>query len=114
MIDTETSTYSTIDYEQFLIYSKIIETVINLAKVEAVNVQFDIKSISFIKFIIITTSIDQIKFHIIKADTFFLLCLADLDRLNVYYNNINNTLIRKKIETSIIFVIRRFGHFFLL
>ena len=114
MIDIETSTYSTIDYEQFLAYSKIIETVINLAKAKAVNVQFNIKSILFIKFITITISIDQIKFHVIKADTFFLLCLTDLDRLNVYYNNINNTLIWEKTKTSIIFVIRRFGHFFLL
>ena len=43
-----------------------------------------------------------------------MLCLINLDRLSVYYNNINNTLIRKEIETSIIFVIRWFGHSFLL
>ena len=111
MIDTEISRYSTTDYEQFLAYNKIIETVINLVKTEAIHVQFDMKSISFIKFIIITTSIDQIKFHVVKIDTFFLLCLVDLDRLNVYYNNINDILIQKK---SITFVIRRFEHFFLL
>ena len=111
MIDTKISRYSTIDYEQFLTYSKIIETVINLAKTKAVHVQFDIESISFIKFIIITISIGQAKFHVVKIDTFFLLCLTDLDRLNIYYNNINDTLIQKK---SIIFVIRRFEHFFLI
>ena len=111
MIDTEISRYSTTDYGQFLAYSKIIETVINLAKAEVVHVQFDIKSISFIKFIIITTFIDQIEFHVVKTDTFFLLCLADLHRLNIYYNNINNILIQEK---STISVIRRFEHFFLL
>ena len=111
MIDTEISRYSTIDYEQFLAYSKIIETVINSAKAEIIHVQFDIKSISFIKSIIITISIDQIEFHVIKIDTFFLLCLADFDRLGVYYNNINDILVQKG---SIIFVIRRFGHLFLL
>ena len=114
MIDTKISTYSTIDYEQFLAYNKIIKTIINLIKIEVVYVQFDIKSISFIKFIIITIFIDQIKFHVVEIDTFFLLYLIDFDRLNVYYNNINNTLIRKKTKTSIIFVIRRFEHFFLL
>ena len=111
MIDTEISRYSTIDYEQFLTYNKIIETAINSVKTKIIHVQFDIKSISFIKFIIITIFIDQIEFHVIKIDTFFLLCLIDFDRLNVYYNNINDILIQKK---SITFVIRRFKHSFLL
>ena len=110
MIDTKTSAYPTIGYEQFLAYSKIIETAINSAKAEAVNVQFDIKSISFIEFITIATPIGQAEFHVVEVDMFFLLCLTDLDRLSVYYNNINNTLIRREIETSIIFIIRRFGH----
>ena len=111
MIDTETSRYSTIDYGQFLAYSKITETAINSAKAEIIHVQFDIGSISFIKLIIITTPINQIEFHVIKVDTFFLLCLADFDQLNVYYNNINDTLIQGESITS---VIRRFGHFFLI
>ena len=113
MIDTEISRYSTIDYEQFLAYSKIIETVINSVKTKIIHVQFDIKSISFIKSIIITIFINQIEFHVIKIDTFFLLCLADLDRLNIYYNNINDTLIQAH-KQLIISVIRRFGHSFLL
>ena len=29
----------------------------------------------------------------VKADTPFLLCLADMDRLQVYYNNVMDTLI---------------------
>ena len=106
MIDTEISLYSIADYEQFLIYNKIIETVINSVKAEVIYVQFDIKSISFMNLIIITISIDQVEFHVVKIDTFFLLCLVDFDR-----NNINDILIQKK---SIIFVIRRFEHFFLL
>ena len=111
LIDTETLRYSTIDYKQFLAYNKIIETTINSAKTEIIHVQFDIKSISFIEFLIITIFINQIEFHVIKIDTFFLLCLTDLDRLNVYYNNINDILVQKK---SITFVIHRFEHSFLL
>ena len=113
MIDIKISRYSTTDYEQFLAYSKITETAINSAKAEIIHVQFDIRSISFIKSIIITTFIDQVEFHVIKIDTFFLLCLADLDRLSVYYNNINDTLIQAH-KQLIISVIRRFGHSFLL
>ena len=111
MIDTETSRYSTIGYGQFLAYNKIIETAINSAKTETIHVKFDIESISFIKSIIITIFINQIEFYVIKIDTFFLLCLADFDRLNVYYNNINNTLIQKN---PIISIICRFEHSFLL
>ncbi len=51
------------------------------------------------------------KFHVIKADTFFLLSLADMNRLKVYFNNVENLLI-DKIKTSS--VIRRFDHDFLL
>ena len=82
-------------------------------KNEVVHVQFNMKSISFIEFIIITIFIDQIKFHVVKIDTFFLLCLVDLNRLNVYYNNINDILIQIH-KQLIISVICRFEHSFLL
>jgi hypothetical protein len=61
------------------------------------------------------------KFHVIKADTSFLLSLADMNWLKVYFNNVINSLIqmikmsneilRKKRSYS---VIRRFDHEFLL
>ena len=111
MIDTGASAYSTAGYGQFLAYSKIIETAINLAKAGAVNVQFDIGSISSIGSITIATPIGQAEFHVVEADTPFLLCLADLDRLDVYYNNTNDTLVQRE---STISVIRRFGHPFLV
>ncbi len=51
------------------------------------------------------------KFHVIKADTLFLLSLADMNRLKVYFNNVENLLIDKIKISS---VIRRFDHDFLL
>ena len=113
MIDTEISRYSTIDYGQFLAYNKIIEIVINSAKTEIIHVQFNIESISFIKSIIITIFINQVEFHVIRVDTFFLLYLADFDWLNVYYNNINDILIQVHKQLTIS-VICRFGRPFLL
>jgi hypothetical protein len=50
------------------------------------------------------------EFHIVRADTSFLLCLADMDTLGVYYNNLTDCLVTP--ERSIP-VIRRFGHPFL-
>ena len=39
------------------------------------------------------TPIRVIKFYIIKVDTLFLLYLANIDTLQVYYNNLSNRLI---------------------
>ena len=39
------------------------------------------------------TLIGLVNFYIVKADTPFLLCLLDMDRLQIYYNNIIDTLI---------------------
>jgi len=59
----------------------------------AVNVQFGISLTVLIKSVTVKTLISLVNFYIVKADTPFLLCLADMDRLQVYYNNIINTLI---------------------
>ena len=61
--------------------------------------------------ILIQTPIGHIGFLIVKADTPFLLCFIDMDRLGVYFNNIDNSLV---IKSTRIPVIRRFDHPFLL
>jgi hypothetical protein len=58
-----------------------------------VNVQFGIGSTSLIGLAKVTTLIGIIEFYIIKVDTLFLLCLVDIDYLQVYYNNLKNMLI---------------------
>jgi hypothetical protein len=93
---------------------------LNLSRTETVNVQFEIESARSIKSLIIDTSFEIMKFHVIKTDTSFLLSLIDMNRLKVYFNNVINSLIqmintneilRKKKSFSII---RRFDHEFLL
>ena len=96
MIDTDVFKYSTVDYEQYLVYKAIYDVNIDFFKTEAIYVQFDIGFISFIKSIIIAIFIDQVEFHIVKTDTPFLLCLVDLDRFKVYFNNVENILVSKK------------------
>jgi hypothetical protein len=46
-----------------------------------VNVQFGIGSTLLIELAKVTTLIGIIEFYIIKVDTLFLLCLADIDYL---------------------------------
>ena len=59
----------------------------------AVNVQFGIGLTILIRLVAVKTLIGLVDFHIIKTDTPFLLCLVDINRLQVYYNNITDTLI---------------------
>jgi hypothetical protein len=111
MIDSKASIRSIVDYEQYLAFIKNTSIDLNRAKTDIVNVQFEIESTFSIISFIIDTSFELVKFHVIKANTFFLLSLADMNRLKVYFNNVENLLV-DKIKTSS--VIRRFDHDFLL
>ncbi len=124
MIDSSASTKSIAEYDQYLAFKNYkIDSFIDLnhIRTETVNVQFDIESASSIKSLTIDISFEIVKFHVIKTDTSFLLSLADMNRLKVYFNNVTNSLIqmmktsdeilRKKRNFS---VIRRFDHEFLL
>ena len=64
-----------------------------------------------IKTIDINSPIGKIQFYIVKADTPFLLCLADMDRLYIKYDNLKDIIITytKKVP-----VVRQFSHLFLL
>ena len=59
----------------------------------AINVQFGIGLTILIRLVKVKTLISLVNFYIVKADTPFLLYLIDIDRLQVYYNNIIDTLI---------------------
>jgi len=56
-------------------------------------VQFGIGIATSIRTADIVTPIGKIQFYIIHIDTPFLLYLADIDRLQIYYNNLRNVII---------------------
>lgn len=111
MINTEASKMSTAGYGQYLAYRKSIPVDINNTHAEAVTVQFGIGSTASIGSITVDTPVGIVKFHIVEADTPFLLCLMDMNNLQVYYNNITNTLVTPSVTLPIT---RRFGHLFLI
>ena len=111
MIDTGASKRSTAGYGQYLAYKRIRDVAIDNTRAGAINVQFGIGSTSSIGSIIVDTPVGSVEFHVVQADTPFLLCLADMDILQVYYNNLSNTLVT---PTKSVPVVRRFGHPFLL
>jgi len=120
MIDIGASKKSTAGYGQYLIYKTTVNdnTDINTMQAGAINVQFGIGLTALIKSVAVKTLIGLVDFHIVKADTPFLLCLADMDRLQVYYNNITDTLTSPITALGskhiTLLIIRRFGHPFLI
>jgi hypothetical protein len=54
---------------------------INTTQTGAVNVQLSISSTISIRLVKVKTPIGLVNFYIVKADTSFLLYLADMDRL---------------------------------
>jgi hypothetical protein len=113
IINISASKKSTIGYRQYLAYKNttIDNTDIDTTQIGAVTVQFGIGSAVLIRSVIVKTPIGPVDFYIIKADTPFLLCLADIDKLQVYYNNVIDALIGPALTLPII---RRFGYPFLV
>ena len=83
MIDTGASKKSTIGYGQYLTYRTTTNdnTDIDITQTRAVNVQFGIGLTILIGLIKVKTLIGLVNFHMVKADTPFLFCFIDIDRL---------------------------------
>ena len=112
MIDTGASRRSTAGYGQYLAYKRITKDAnIDTTQAGAINVQFGIGSTPSIGLITVDTPIGNVDFHVVQADTPFLLCLTDMDNLRTYYNNVTDMLITPSAKLPIT---RRFGHPFLL
>jgi hypothetical protein len=69
----------------------------------------DGQSISFLGFIVITTLIGKIVFHILDAFISFLFSLKDMNRLKVYLNNVTNEIVFTNGKRRAP-VIRKWGH----
>ena len=111
MIDTGAAKRSTAGYGQFQALQRDTGIQIDQSTKGKVNIQFGIGTTSSIGSVVIDTPIGQVEFHIVNADTPFLLSLADLDGLKVYFNNLKDVLVTQNGDVP---VVRRFGHPFLL
>ena len=74
---------STTGYRQYLVYRTTINNNIdiNITQTGAINVQFGISLTALIRLVKVKTPISLVNFYIVKADTPFLLCLINIDRL---------------------------------
>jgi hypothetical protein len=121
LIDSDAARKSIEKMRQFKALQRISDDV-KLNKSDRLAFKFDIEDISSIDSINLKTSLETIIFYIVETNISFLLSLADLDRLRVYFNNLTNELIQDS-STDILQIdmkngrysmIRRYEHAFLL
>ena len=111
-IDTNVSIKSNAKFDQYKTLKRFDDWIkFDHNTTKSVNFIFEIESTFSIKSINFNTFMKSITFHIMIVNTFFLLCLTDLNKLKAFFNNITNQLIQSK---RIFSVIRRYEHAFLL
>ncbi|UQC76719.1 uncharacterized protein CLUP02_18234, partial [Colletotrichum lupini] len=61
------------------------------------------KPIKLLRFIVVSTLFNNITFYILLTNTPFLYYLKNINKLRIYFNNINNLLIKGDIIIPIIY-----------
>jgi hypothetical protein len=107
--DTGASNVSTAGKEQFLALQTEDPTVtLDMSTTGNASIQFGKGSITTsIGTAHVCTEIGKIKFEVLDAPTPFLLCLKDMDKLCVYFNNTTDQLLQGKATYP---VTRKWGH----
>jgi hypothetical protein len=91
VIDTGATKYSTTSLDQFQALQQTDNSIeLDRSTEGSIKVKFGISTSSSLGSAIIDTPIRLIRFHIIPSKTPFLLSLADMDELKVYFNNLRN------------------------
>ncbi len=124
LMNCDAARRSTAGIEQFTALQRLNDSIQLNKSIAESKIQFDIDSISIMSTIELNISLRQLIFHIVEINTPFLLCLVDLDRLEIYFNNLINELVQKCFIIIILqtdmknvnrfSVIRRYEHAFLL
>jgi hypothetical protein len=96
LIDHDAANFSLKDIEQFTTLQRISKFALILNKKRITSFKFDINEILFIDIVNLKISVDVITFHIVFVQISFLLCLVDMNRLRLYFNNLINMLIEER------------------
>jgi hypothetical protein len=94
--NTSAANVSTVSREQYLALTQEDLTVtIDISTAGKASIKFSKRSvIASVSTAQVSTEIRKINFKVLKAPTLFLLCLTDIDRLNVYFNNTTDELVQ--------------------
>ena len=74
------------------------------SKVEAINVIFGINRTKSISLFYFDLLLGIIEFHIINTETLFLLLLNNINKFDIYYNNIINIIVINKISKRYLYI----------
>ena len=85
---------------------------LNIATINSINVYFEIELATLIDKLTIDFPVNRVDFYIMQIDTSFLLYLQDMNKLEIYLNNIKDEIVIK--NESIISIIRYYKHLFLI
>jgi hypothetical protein len=107
MIDTGAAVRSTAGQDQFHALQQIQDIKLDKSRAGEAKIQFGIGATISLGTTDVVTPIGKITFHVVPADTPFLLCLKDLDDLRVKFDNLENVLIQHDKRTPIV---RAYGH----
>jgi hypothetical protein len=93
--DTGAANVSTVSKEQYLALTREDPTVtMDTSTAGKASIKFSKgKATASIGTAQVSTNIGTINFEVLEAPTLFLLCLADMDRLKVYFNNTTDKLV---------------------
>lgn len=112
MPDTGASGVSTAGEPQVQALQKINDQVqIDTTRAGEHNIKFGIGDGWSIGTVDVLTPLGVITFHVVPANTPFLFCVQDMDRMGVRFDNLRNVLIQ---GSKTVPVIRKFGHPFML
>ena len=112
MPDTGAAGVSTAGHPQFLALQKLDPNVqLDISTAGNHTIRFGKGSSLSEGTIWVATPFGTIPFQVVSANTPFLLCLGDMDRLGIRFDNLCNELIQGKKRVPIV---RRWGHPFLL
>ncbi len=116
LINCDAADRSTDDMKQFKALQRISNNLALNKKTIESSIKFEIDNTLILGFVELNISLEVITFHIVRMNISFLLCLDDLNRLNIYFNNLINQMIQHEYISmkQRHFVIRRYEHAFLL
>jgi hypothetical protein len=93
LVDTGAAVRSTAGLNQFQALQRVQRVPLNTSTAGQAKIMFGIGETSSLGTADVKTPIGTVTFHIVPADVLFLLCLEDIDKLNVKFDNLDNVLI---------------------
>jgi hypothetical protein len=95
ILDTRASGISTARKPQVIALQKLnLSIKINISIAGFYQIKFGAGEIILISIIYITTPISNIPFHVLLTNISFLLCLQDINKLGIQFDNIRNLFVR--------------------